>query len=83
MAHVGKAPWREREAILRKEFTVHWRNPGHWDVCQPLTGRAFTIRGEPGRVLLTDERAPPYQTDKFQSVSAAILWVVDRLMDES
>lgn len=49
--------------------------------------RAFRIRGEPGNVILIDERWNPHKpfprvSMQFRSVSAAMLWVVEELMAE-
>lgn len=51
-------------------FSIHDRNPGHWDVVAkskfvkpglqwPQEERAFCIRGEPGDVQVRDERYNP------------------------
>ena len=45
-------------------FSVHRRNPGHWDVSDGKE-RAFRIRGEPGRVLVIDERSDEMKYGKF------------------
>lgn len=63
-------------------FSVIYRNPGHWDICSD-GGRAFRIRGEPGNVLVGDERtrvaaAAPWMI--FQTVSTALLFCADQLM---
>lgn len=49
------------------------------------TERAFRIRGEPGNVLVLDERWNPHQPHpreamRFRSVAAAMLWVSEELM---
>ena len=49
--------------------------------------RAFRIRGEPGNVVIYDERWNPHRprqtTDlKFRSVLAAMLWIIEELMQE-
>jgi hypothetical protein len=49
--------------------------------------RAFAIRGEPGNVLVRDERwnphAPfPRESLKFRSVIGAMLWICEELMRE-
>lgn len=48
--------------------------------------RAFRIRGEPGEVIVFDERWNPHRRDRkpmeFRSVSAAMLWVCEELMQE-
>lgn len=50
--------------------------------------RAFRIRGEPGNVLVYDERWNPHRDRKlgdigpFRSVLGAILWIAEELMQE-
>ena len=49
--------------------------------------RAFRIRGEPGDVVVFDERWNPHRkpgegTLKFRSVMAAMLWIAEELMQE-
>lgn len=49
--------------------------------------RAFRIRGEPGRVLVYDERWDPHRPHprgelEFRSVLGAMLWVVEEMMRE-
>src|SRR5271168_3028715 len=49
--------------------------------------RAFRIRGEPGAVVVYDERwnprrPRPGQDLTFRSVLAAMLWIVEELMQE-
>lgn len=49
--------------------------------------RAFRIRGEPGDVVVIDERWNPHKPHprehmKFRSVSAAMLWIAEELMQE-
>jgi len=49
------------------------------------TERAFRIRGEPGNVLVFDERWNPHvphprQVLLFRSMSAAVLWVTEEMM---
>ncbi len=65
-------------------FTVIYRNPGHWDITTSY-GRAFRIRGEYGSVIVADERADdlrphPRQWHSFKTVSAALLWCAEELM---
>lgn len=91
-------------------FSIHYRNPGHWDVAASetpgrasawlaanpggrtngrdgSTERAFRIRGEPGAVVVFDERWNPHkphprESMEFRSVSAAMAWIVEELMQE-
>lgn len=49
--------------------------------------RAFRIRGEPGDVVLIDERWNPHrphprESMRFRSVTGAMLWVVEEMMRE-
>lgn len=49
--------------------------------------RAFRIRGEPGNVVVFDERWNPHrphprETMTFRSVAAAMLWISEELMQE-
>lgn len=51
--------------------------------------RAFRIRGEPGNVVVLDERWNPHDPHPrdargpFRSVLGAMLWIVEELMQES
>lgn len=52
-----------------------------------LDERAFRIRGEPGRVVVHDERWNPHQPQpreslQFRSVMAAMLWIAEEMMQE-
>lgn len=50
--------------------------------------RAFRIRGEPGHVVVFDQRWNPHRTESdekppvFKSVLAAMLWICEELMQE-
>lgn len=49
--------------------------------------RAFRIRGEPGRVVVYDERWDPHrpfprEDIQFRSVMAAMVWICEELMQE-
>lgn len=49
--------------------------------------RAFRIRGEPGSVLVLDERWDPHRPHpreplKFRSVTGAMMWIMEELMQE-
>lgn len=71
-------------------YASAWRaaNPsGTISVQDGQTGRAFRIRGEPGNVLVLDERWDPHrpyprEAIRFRSVMAAMVWVVEELMQE-
>jgi hypothetical protein len=66
-----------------KGYSVIYRNPGHWDVCSN-GARDFRIRGEPGSVLVSDER--PGHLSKawmvFRSVQVAMSYIADQYMIE-
>lgn len=90
-------------------FSIHNRNPGHWDiVAKQVPGRvsawkaanpegstietdganerAFCIRGEPGNVVVRDERWNPHNPSpdplKFPDVATAMAWICTELMKE-
>jgi hypothetical protein len=72
-------------------FSVGYRNPGHWDVYTKY-GRAFRIRGEEPNVVIFDERTNDSRREQltfknvpltFKSVSKALSWCADELMDET
>jgi hypothetical protein len=49
--------------------------------------RAFRVRGEPGKVLVADERWDPHRPHprdwrEFRSVMAAMVWICEELMQE-
>jgi hypothetical protein len=50
--------------------------------------RAFRIRGEPGNVVVFDERWNPYRRERdekppvFKSVLGAMMWICEELMQE-
>ncbi len=48
--------------------------------------RAFRIRGEPGAVVVFDERWDPHRSDRpvhtFRSVMGAMFWIMEELMQE-
>lgn len=51
------------------------------------TERAFRIRGEPGNVIVMDERWDPHRPHpraslNFRSVMAAMVWIAEELMRE-
>jgi hypothetical protein len=53
----------------------------------PSRERAFCIRGEPGNVIVRDERWNPHRERggepmKFRSVMAAMMWICEELMQE-
>ena len=73
---------------MAKSFSVSYRNPGHWDVSVDGT-RKFTLRGEPGDVIVnTDRASDPYRNlnpghynhPRFRTISAAMAYLLDELM---
>lgn len=76
---------QSRPASAPTGFGVAYRNPGHWDITNRVE-RCFRIRGEPGRVIVYDERevGPPFPREplKFRTVVAAMAWIADELMAE-
>lgn len=67
-------------------FSVIHRNPHHWDIVTRY-GRAFRIRGEPGDVLVSDEREDdsrpkPRDWIHFKSVSLALAYCGEQIMHE-
>lgn len=67
----------------------HINGPGSIVPNQPGRERAFRIRGEPGRVLVSDERWNPHRKIgegdgwmHFRSIMAAMLWIMEELMQE-
>lgn len=67
-----------------------WRHAhpdGSTSATDDTTERAFRIRGAPGNVLVFDERWNPHNPHpradiRFKSVSVAMLWIVEELMQE-
>ena len=65
-----------------------YANPGGFTSDKdPSRERAFAIRGEPGRVIVRDERWNPHRKfgdvfPPFRSVMAAMLWIMEELMQE-
>lgn len=63
-------------------------NPGGSTTARDGDGeRAFRIRGEPGKVVLLDERWDPHRPHPreplhFRSVTGAMLWIVEEMMQE-
>jgi hypothetical protein len=63
------------------------RNPHHWDIATQW-GRAFRIRGEPGKIVVFDEREDdarphPRASMPFRSVALALAWCAEQLMHEA
>lgn len=66
---------------MKKSFKVIWRNPGHWDICNP-TGRLFRVRGIPGKHIVIDERALDKSNLEFKTVSLCMAYICDEIMFE-
>lgn len=66
---------------MTQSFKVHYRNPGHWDIYTE-EGRAFRIRGGPGRYLAMDERSRPCPTTEFKTIGTCMQYICDELMFE-
>lgn len=72
--------------MIHHFFSVGYRNPGHWDIS--FKGeRAFRVRGEPGSVVVLDERGDtgepfPRESLDFPSVGSAMAWITDTIMGE-
>jgi len=67
-------------------FSVIYRNYGHWDIAQD-GGRAFRIRGGPGKYSVIDERSGRDVISKdgikeFKTVVACMSYISDELMFE-
>lgn len=62
-------------------FRVVKRNIGHWDIITEK-GRAFRIRGGPGRYLAMDEREKPYPTTEFKTIGSCMAFICDEMMYE-
>lgn len=60
-------------------FSIMQRDTHHWDVSNG-DHRIFRIRGEPGDVVVFDERHNIGKTLKFRSIQAAILFISDECM---
>jgi hypothetical protein len=65
-----------------QNFTVIYRNPGHWDIANNAFGRMFRIRGGPGSYRVMDERDKPYPVTEFKTVAASMAFICDELMHE-
>ena len=57
--------------------------PGHWDISDGYS-RFFAIRGEPGAVVVRDEREDPSRPHprdfvRFKSAARALLWCAEEM----
>lgn len=62
-----------------KSFTVVYRNPGHWDICQN-GGRIFKIRGCPGSYIVENRESVDVYSSR--TVGACMGYICDQLMFE-
>lgn len=72
----------ERNKMETHNFKVVRRNPGHWDIMTEEHGRAFRIRGGPGKYLAMDGREETYLVTKFRTIGACMQFICDELMHE-
>jgi hypothetical protein len=69
---------------MTTNFSVIWRNPGHWDIYS-YKSRLFCVRGEPGAYAVRDERIGEFWQQEragFTTVDAAMAWICSTLMYE-
>ena len=64
------------------EFIVRKRNTGHWDIGVPGKGRAFRIRGGPGKYIAMDERCRPGVNHEFKTLTTCMAYICEELMYE-
>lgn len=65
-------------------FSVHKRNPGHWDITTRDDGRIFRIRGGPSNYKVYDER-PEDSGDPitgFKTIDLCMSYICSELMFE-
>lgn len=84
----GESHWDvSAEQCPGKASAWRYANPGGQTTAQDGgRERAFTIRGEPGKVVVYDERWDPHRPHprealKFKSVTMAMMWIVEELME--
>jgi hypothetical protein len=70
---------------MADSFGVYRRDTHHWDISTD-EGRAFCIRGEPGKIYVRDERQDgrpfPRESIQFRSVPVAMAFCAEQLMFE-
>ena len=69
---------------MGSNFNIGYRNPGHYDIYDRVE-RCFAIRGEPGNVVVRDERQSTYIDNgaaviRFKTLSTALAWCCDEMM---
>lgn len=64
-------------------FSVHRRNPGHWDIWVDER-RVFCIRGGPGKYIVADKRINKnmYNPPPFKTIGTCMAYICDELMFE-
>ena len=67
---------------MTPNFTVTYRNPGHWDMYTKNEGRIFRIRGGPGKYLAMNEMGKSSTVTEFKTLSACMTYICDQLMSE-
>jgi hypothetical protein len=74
---------RGEKRMMQKNFSVTYRNPGHWDIYGD-GGRLFCIRGDSGDYYIRDERPEVGKTSAgpFPTVESAMAWICATLMTE-
>jgi len=66
---------------MHKNFSVIYRNYGHWDICNDH-GRIFKIRGGPGAYKVIDDIDNNAPTKPFKTIGACMAYICDELMFE-
>ena len=63
-------------------FSVIWRNPGHWDIyCEQA--KIYKIRGGPGRFFVLPVGIRDKEEKKeFKTITASMAYICDNLMHE-
>ena len=67
---------------MTKNFSVNWRNPGHWDIYIG-DARRYIIRGKSGSVIVENTKPETsYLPYLCESVSQAMTFICGQLMKE-
>ena len=66
-----------------RNFSVNWRNYGHWDIYGDKS-RLFCIRGDPGAHYVRDERdkSDNKGSKYFKTAASCMGYICDELMSE-
>ena len=72
---------------MTKNFSVTWRNPGHWDIYAGPVGhykRVYAIRGTPGDFIVIDTKTKTAYLSicHASSVQEAMTYICGQLMKE-